>query len=43
MAPGSQDRALSRDVLYGALLALLLLATLLFATGEDTRFIYIDF
>lgn len=32
-----------RDLALGLLLALLLLLALVFATGEDTRFIYIDF
>lgn len=34
---------LRRDVLQGLLLFLLVVLIVLFATGEDTSFIYIDF
>ena len=40
----SQGRpAIVRDLLLGALLFAIVVLAVLFATGEDTSFIYIDF
>ncbi len=33
----------SKDLLFGAFLFLIVVLAVLFATGEDTSFIYIDF